>query len=311
MVTRAFTTLGVGDAYEGVASRVVAALDALVDEGEPVVTAWREDQDGPWLLDVLFTDTDEEGRARWLEAARGIVPGLPPFRTDALAERDWVAESQRALHPVRAGRFLVHGSHDRDRLPPSRWRIEIDAGRAFGTAHHPSTRGCLIALERIALAGPLGTVMDVGTGSGVLAIAADRLGAARVTAGDIDPVAVRVARENVRRNPVRRPIRPVTAAGPFGVADTVVANILARPLVAMAPQMAASAGRTLVLSGLRTRDVRRVVAAYRARGLSLDFRVVVEDWPTLVLRRPGGGERTRAERARAVAVSRPFRVDWD
>jgi ribosomal protein L11 methyltransferase len=230
---------------------------------------------------------------------------------DALAERDWVAESQRALHPVRAGRFVVHGSHDRERLLPSRWRIEIDAGRAFGTAHHPSTKGSLMALERLAIARPLGDVMDVGTGSGILAIAANRLGARRVLAGDMDPVAVAVARDNVRRNRLTAPIRPVVASGPFAVAETVVANILARPLAAMAPQLAASAGRWLILSGLRTRDVRRVFAAYRARGFALAFRIVVDDWPTLVLERLDDGRRHRAERARIVAVSRPFRVDWD
>lgn len=311
MVTRAFTTLGTGDAYERPAARIVAALDALVEDGEPIVSAFRETHDGPWILDVLFADTAEEERERWLAAAREMLPDLPPFEMDALAERDWVAESQRALHPVRAGRFVIHGSHDRHRLPPSRWRIEIDAGRAFGTAHHPSTQGSLIALERLAAAGPLGTVMDVGTGSGVLAIAADRLGARRVLAGDIDPVAVAVARDNVARNRVHRMIRPVVAAGPFAVADTVVANILARPLVAMARQMAASAGRTLVLSGLRTRDVRRVIAAYGARGFGVRFRVTVEDWPTLVLERRGGAEAGRAERGRLVAMSRPFRIDWD
>ena len=311
MVTRAFTTLGIGDAIEPIAERAVAALDALVADGEPIVSAFQEEQDGAWILDILFTDTAAADQERWLDAARELVPVLPAFQCDALADRDWVAESQRALCPVRAGCFLIHGSHDRDRLMPSRWRIEIDAGRAFGTAHHPSTRGCLIALERCAKAERLGTVMDVGTGSGVLAVAADRLGARRVFAGDIDPVSVAVARDNFKRNRMRTPITPVTAAGPFAVADTVVANILARPLRAMASEMAAAAGRTLILSGLRTRDVRGVVAAYHARGLALQSKVLVEDWPTLILRRRGRAARTRAERARAVARSRPFRFDWD
>ena len=287
----------------------MAALDALVADGEPIVSAFQEEQDGAWTLDVLFTETDASAREHWLAAARELLPGLPPFETDALAERDWVAESQRALHPVRAGRFLVHGSHDTDTLPPSRWRIEIDAGRAFGTAHHPSTRGCLVALERCAKAGPLGSVMDVGTGSGILAVAADRLGARCVFAGDIDPVSVAVAGENFRRNRITRPIRPVTSAGPFAIADTVVANILARPLRAMAPQLAAAAGQTLVLSGLRTRDVRGVLANYSARGLVLHTKVIVEDWPTLILRRPGRSAKTRADRARLVAMSGSFRFD--
>lgn len=311
MVTRAFCTLGSGDDYQARAFAIVSLLDVLVVDGEPVVSCWRHDVDGPWILDVLFTETDQDAIARWLEAAHDLVPELPVFERDGLAERDWVAESQRALHPVRAGRFVIHGSHDTPRLPPSRYRLEIDAGRAFGTAHHPSTKGSLVAIERLGRRGTLGTVMDVGTGSGVLAIAADRMGAERVTAGDIDAVSVRVAAQNVARNRCRLRIRPVVAAGPFAIADTVVANILARPLVKMAPEMAASAGRRLVLSGLRTRDQRRVLAAYRARGFALQERIVVEDWPTLVLWRRDGLEPAGAERARAVAVSRPFRVDWD
>jgi ribosomal protein L11 methyltransferase len=155
-------------------------------------------------------------------------------------------------------------------------------------------------------------VADVGTGTGILAIAADRLGAPRVLAGDIDPVAVAVARYNVAQNGCRLRIRPVVAAGPFAVADTVVANILARPLVAMAPQLAASANRTLMLSGLRTRDMRRVAAAYRARDFAIAERIVVDDWPTLVLERLSGvGPVAQRERARRVAAARPFRIGWD
>lgn len=286
MVTRAFATLGMEDACERAAFDAIAALDALVDDGEPILSVYRAVQDGPWLLDVLFVERDTAARALWLDTARELVPSLPAFQEDPLAERDWVAESQRALHPVAAGRFTVFGSHDRNRLPPSRWGILIDAGRAFGTAHHASTRGCLIALERIAQRRPLGTVADVGTGTGILAIAADRLGARSVVAGDIDPIAVEVARRNVRANRVTRPIAVTIAAGPFAAADTVMANILARPLIAMAGALVRATGRTLVLSGLRTTDVRRVKAAYRARGLVMKEMVVIEDWATLTMERP-------------------------
>ncbi|WP_108659300.1 50S ribosomal protein L11 methyltransferase [Acuticoccus kandeliae] len=285
MVTRAFCTLGVGDAFQKPALAALTTLDALVDEGEPIVSVYRSEQDGPWLIDVLFQEADESAQTRFLEAARSLLPDLPPFEFDSLAERDWVAESQRQLHPVDAGRFVIYGSHDSAKLPPSRWRIEIDAGRAFGTAHHASTKGCLIALERVANRGPLGSMMDVGTGSGVLAIAADRLGASAVKAGDIDPIAVRVAQRNVEANRCRLPIRVVVAAGPFAEADTVVANILARPLIAMAPRLAASARRNLILSGLRTTDARRVRAAYLNRGFRLVGRVLIEDWVTLILER--------------------------
>ncbi|MEM9223569.1 MAG: 50S ribosomal protein L11 methyltransferase [Pseudomonadota bacterium] len=290
MITRATCTLGEGDDGERNATTALAILDHLTDEGEPVVSAYRTVDDGPWVLDVLFADTAPAAQARWLSVAQELVPGLPHFQLDPLAERDWVAESQRALHPVRAGRFVIHGSHDTWRLPPSRWRIEIDAGRAFGTAHHASTKGCLLALEALACCEPLGTVHDVGTGTGVLAIAADKLGAERVTAGDIDDVAVRVAKANVKANRTVRPIAIRAAAGPYATADVVVANILARPLIAMAPRLAASARRSLVLSGLRRRDTPRVEAAFRARGLAVDGRIVIEDWVTITMRRLMRGE---------------------
>lgn len=286
MVSRAFVTLGLGDAYERPALEAIAALDALVDDGEPILSAYATRQDGPWVLDVLFATSDADQRARWLRAAAELVPAMADHQIDDVAERDWVAESQRALHPVRAGRFVVHGSHDAARLPPSRWRIKIDAGRAFGTAHHASTVGCLLALERLARRAPLGRVMDVGTGTGLLAIAADRLGAAHVVAGDVDPVAVAVARANAARNATRRPIRCVEASGPFARADTVLANILARPLIAMASPMRRATGRTLVLSGLRARERRRVAAAYLSRGFVLERVLMVEDWATLIMVAP-------------------------
>lgn len=285
MVTRAFAEIGIGDDFRRAAFETLGVLDQLTDEGEPILTVWRADDDSPWVLDVLFTTEDEAFQTRWLGIARELRPEIPPFGFDALAERDWVAESQKALHPIRAARFTVHGSHDRARLLPSRWRLEIEAGRAFGTAHHASTQGCLEALDLLARRGPLGSMHDVGTGSGILAIAAERLGAWPVTAGDLDPEAVEVARANVRANRGRRiPVR--VASGATVTADTVVANILARPLVALAPNIARHTRRRLILSGLRRSDARRVTAAYHARGLVLAGRIVIGDWVTLILRRP-------------------------
>lgn len=302
MVTRATATLGYGDALQRRAMDVVATLDALTVDGEPILSAYRAEQDGPWLLDILFTDTDAGRRTRWLSIARELLPGLPEFAEDPLAERDWVAESQRALHPVRAGRFVVFGSHDKARMPASRWGLLIDAERAFGTAHHATTQGCLIALERLARRVPLGTVADVGTGTGVLGIAAARLGARRVMASDIDPVAVTIARQNIRANHARG-VRALGASGPLVEADVVIANILARPLIAMASRLARSARNWLILSGLRTADVRRIRAAYRARGFAIRERLVIEDWATLTFeRREGFVRRTAGER-----LARPYR----
>lgn len=310
MVHRATAVIGVGDALEDTALRTVAALDALTADGEPILSAYRTADDTPWQVDVLFVDTDEEGRERWLEHARALVPTLPAFEIDPLADRDWVAESQRALHPVGAGRFTVHGAHDSARLPPSRWRLLIEAGRAFGTAHHASTQGCLIALERRAMRAPLGTVADVGTGSGVLALAAERLGARRIVAGDIDPEAIAVARANVRANRTLRPIACHVASGPVGPADVVVANILARPLLAMATPLAASAGDTLILSGLRVAHQRPILAAYRARGLVKRSAVVIEGWATLTLERPGRPARRPGASLRAPRWSRAVSPGW-
>jgi len=285
-VIKATARIGHGDAFASDAATILDQLAEMALDGEPVLSVYRAVQDGPWPLDILFTRSDAPARTRWLEAARFMRPDLPPLTPDPVGARDWVAQGQRALHPVRAGRFVVHGSHDSARLPPSRWRIAIDAGRAFGTAHHGWTKGCLMALDRLAKGGVLGKDFhDVGTGTGVLAVAADRLGVAAVSAGDVDPVAVAVARRNGAANRLAHAIGWRVFAGPFGTADTVVANILARPLIAMAPRLSQAARRHLVLSGLRQRDRRRVEAAFRAHGFVVAARIVIDDWATLILRR--------------------------
>ncbi|MEM7696025.1 MAG: 50S ribosomal protein L11 methyltransferase [Pseudomonadota bacterium] len=291
-VVKATAVIGTGDAFAPTAAAILDQLSEMADEGEPVLSVYRAEQDGPWQLDILFTRSDAEARDRWLGAARAVRPDLPALALDPVGARDWVAEGQRALHPVRAGAFTVHGSHDAGALPPSRYNLLVDAGRAFGTAHHASTKGCLIALTRLAKRRQLGhRVHDVGTGTGVLAIAAERLGAKTLSGGDIDPIAVAVARQNGRANRLGRPILWRVFAGPFARADTVIANILARPLIAMAPSLSAATLRTLVLSGLRQRDRRRVEAAFLARGFAVAERIVVDDWATLVLQRSNKGGR--------------------
>ncbi len=207
---------------------------------------------------------------------------------------DWVARSLEGLKPVRAGRFLVHGAHDRRRRQVGDLAIEIEAGLAFGTGHHGTTAGCLEMILDVARRERPRRVLDLGTGSGVLAIAIAKLLPARVLATDIDPVATRVAAGNARLNGVRARVRTVTAAGfhhpalaaarPF---DLIVANILARPLMRVAPQMAAhvATGGSLILSGILERQREAVLAAYVGQRFRHVRTLRREGWVTLHLKR--------------------------
>lgn len=213
---------------------------------------------------------------------------------DPVPEENWVAKSQAALPPVQAGRFVVHGSHDRLRAGGRLGSIEIDAGEAFGTAHHASTLGCLIAIDRIARSvRPPRSVLDLGCGSGVLAIAAAKaLPHARILASDIDPNSTAVARGNATRNRVGRRVHIVTATGldhpalrrgqPF---DLVIANILAKPLVVLAPRLrrAIRPGGSTVLSGILSREAGAVVASYRSSGFVIAHRLEIAGWATVTL----------------------------
>jgi ribosomal protein L11 methyltransferase len=224
-----------------------------------------------------------------------IVAGAGEVTLAPLADADWVRRSLEGLPPVPAGRFCLYGSHDRHRRPPSGVAIEIDAGTAFGTGHHATTRGCLLALDRLVRQRRFAQVLDVGCGSGVLAIAAAlAMPTATVVAGDIDPEAVRVTRLNARLNSAR--LIAVAAAGAASPVirrhapyDLVLANILARPLMALAhPLMALAApGARIVLSGLLTPQERMVEAAWKTAGAVIVERLRLDGWSTLILaRRP-------------------------
>jgi ribosomal protein L11 methyltransferase len=227
---------------------------------------------------------------------------LGALRIEALAAKNWVAEAESLRGPVRAGRFLVHGRHDRGKVPPGRLTLEIDAGLAFGTAHHATTRGCLIALDRLLKRERPRRVLDIGTGTGILAIAAARALNARVVASDMDPVAVAVAAENASRNGVRSRIHVVKAEGLAhpalrrAKADTLFANILLRPLLELAPAFARALrpGGMCILSGLLDAQARQVEARYRALGFRLDSRILLGGWTTLLLRR-GSTSKTPAD----------------
>ena len=214
--------------------------------------------------------------------------------TEQLPDIDWVAHTLEALKPVRAGRFLLHGSHDRDKVRPGDIAIEIEAGLAFGTGHHGTTAGCLEMLTRVLRRERPRNALDLGTGSAVLAIAIAKLARIPVLATDIDPVATRVARDNVALNQASAYVDCVTATGfgheafrraaPF---DLIVANILARPLMKLAPQMAAhvSPNGSLVLSGILDRQRNGVVAAYVAQSFRHVSTIHREGWSTILLKR--------------------------
>jgi ribosomal protein L11 methyltransferase len=281
---------------DGPMTALLEALDALALS----VSAFEEEDDagaggGSWRVELLMAGRPdpEELRAvlRTICAASGVAPG--PLALDRVPERDWLMAVAQQVPPVAAGPFVVHGSHARALVPPGRLALEIDAGLAFGSGEHGSTRGCLEAL------GTAGRrprrVLDLGCGSGVLAIAAARLWpTARVLAVDNDPIAVRIAGENVRLNGVAMRARTLVADG-YGLAairraapfDLVLANILADPLIEMAGDLArhlAPGGRA-VLSGLLDRQAEAVLAAHARRGLHPVRHITHGPWTTLVLHR--------------------------
>src|SRR5579875_2864612 len=245
----------------------------------------------------------ENGRLRPIRRRRGLPPISPPaWRSPPpLPARDWLADNRRAFPPLAIDRFFIHGSHYRDRVQAGMIGIRVDATTAFGTGEHASTRGCLLALAALARRRRFRRPLDIGTGTGILAIAAAKRLHRRVWASDIDPVAAAVARDNAAKNGVAGLVRVRAAPGYRDRAlrrrryDLVLSNILARPLALLAPELArvlAPDGRA-VLSGLLARQEALVLAAHRRCGLALERRYRIEGWSTLVLRR-----RSRTELAR-------------
>ena len=284
----------------------VATIEAPAASAE-VIAAGLEAADSPQALAVtLFEcghDRIEVSAHYAREPSRHLLTqlieaaacdgGHGALRIEKLPQKNWVAEAESLRGPIRAGRFLVHGRHDRGKVPAGRFTLEIDAGLAFGTAHHATTHGCLIALDRLAKREHPRRVLDIGTGTGILAIAAARALDARVMASDMDPIAVAVAAENARTNGVQSRIFLVEAEGLAhpalrrAKADLLFANILLRPLLDLAPAFshALSPGGICVLSGLLEPQARQVEARFRNLGFSLDSRILLDGWATLLLRR--------------------------
>ena len=268
-----------------------------------------------WRFELLVPERPDraalETRVELAAAAAGIAP--PPLAFDQLPEQDWLAENRRQFPPRSVGRFFIYGRHFEGKVPAGRIGLALDAGLAFGSGSHESTRGCLLAIDRLARARRFRRPLDLGCGSGILALAMARRWRVRTVAADNDAVAVAVARANARRIGLVRLVRTVASDGlraralrRSGPYDLIVANILARPLVQLAPQMArmTSAEGMIVLSGMLHGQAAGVIAAYRGQGLALRRRIRLGPWITLIMGKTG------RRRGRGSPLSRGRRKEW-
>lgn len=277
------------------AARIVAdAISETFDPAETAVAAFEAADGQLWLVEVFFRTAPDETNVRELIRATAGPAVAAAVSFGAIDARDWVRTSLDGLKPVPAGRFLVHGSHDRARVPAQAIGIEIEAALAFGTGHHGTTLGCLKAIDRLAKVRRPRRVLDVGTGTGVLAIAAALRHRVPVLGSDIDAASVIAARENARLNHAAPWCRMVlanglkaAAFGPAGRHDLVLANILPRPLMALSRDIArhVAPGGDLVLSGILKPFAPLVLTAYRTQGLRFTGRELIDGWVTLTFKR--------------------------
>ncbi|HPE26129.1 MAG TPA: 50S ribosomal protein L11 methyltransferase [Albidovulum sp.] len=284
-VYSALTTLPARDPAEALAE----ALENLEPEPTGVGVFEIEDGSGQYEVGAYFEEAPDEIAL----ALMAMAHGARPFVVSQVPDTDWVAHVKRELQPVEAGRFFVYGSHDAARVPQDCVPLLIEAAMAFGTGHHATTKGCLLALDRLEREGFVGrNVADIGCGTAVLAMAAAAIWPDPVIASDIDPVAVEVASANVAANGLADRVRCVEAAG-FGHSelksrvpyDLVFANILKGPLIELAPEMAAAVriGGRAILSGILNTQADAVAEAYKMTGFSVVGRDELSDWTTLVL----------------------------
>ncbi|MCB9949306.1 MAG: 50S ribosomal protein L11 methyltransferase [Rhodospirillaceae bacterium] len=274
------------------------AVQDLLESRFDTVSVFETEGRGPLSLEAYAAEHPDratiETQLAILAAAAGVA--APVCEIAEVPPADWVAQTEAAFPPIRCGRFLIHGSHDRQPWPVGPVTLSIDATMAFGTGEHPTTRGCLQAIEWLARRRRAGHALDLGCGSGILAIAIAKIWRprGRIVASDTDPDAILVARTHCRDNRVAGRVHVVLADGVApravrrtGGYDVIVANILARPLARMAAPVSRSLapGGTLILSGLLKGQAAWVTAAYRRQGLHLTGRFRNGEWPTLIFRR--------------------------
>jgi ribosomal protein L11 methyltransferase len=273
-------------------ARAIADLLSEALDPTSAVCSTSARADGRWQLDVHFGGPPDEASLRELIELAAGGNAAKALTVEKLAARDWIKESLEGLKPVAAGRFVVHGAHDRARVPQSAIGIEIEAAQAFGTGHHGTTRGCLIALDLFIRSHKPRHILDLGTGTGVLAIAAAKALHRPVLATDIDWRSALSARDNARMNGVGHLVEAAHAAGlsapivraraPF---DLVMANILLGPLQRLSAPIARQLmpNATVIISGLLAKQKNAAISAYRSQGLVLERSFVLDGWATLVM----------------------------
>lgn len=280
----------------------VEAFGRELDELTVAIAAFEIVPGGAWRIEAYTVEEPDADalKAALDRAATGLGIGIPGYHVAPLPPVDWLAENRRAFPPQSLARYFIHGSHFTGRVPPGRVGVLVDAATAFGSGEHETTRGCLLSLDRLARRRSAfrrhPRALDIGCGSGILAIAIAKTWPIKVMAGDLDAESVRVTRENARLNHVAARLQATRANGyrartiqrgrPY---DIVTSNILARPLCALSRDLGRALSRrgVAILSGLLVEQESQVLAAHRRQGLALVRRARRSGWSTLLLARPG------------------------
>lgn len=275
---------------ETTATRLAEAMDNFKPMPDAVALFEVNEEKAEWQVSVYFQNAPSEKEVRAFLEGYGLEKA--PFAIEELPKEDWVAKGLEGLRPVKGGRYTLFGSHDEDIVPPNFFNIEVEAGQAFGTGHHGTTRGCLYLIDDILRKNHPRRVLDMGTGTGVLAIAVAKTLRQPVIASDIDLISVMVTEENATKNNVSNLIHAVEAVGfnhpqllkaaPY---DFIIANILPGPLMALCPDMRkhTAPGSFVLLSGILEPQAARVIATYRSYGFILKRRILMDGWVSLVL----------------------------